>query len=153
MIALTEWLSAGRSMVRSVLLVVTVTAAVLVGLLAMHAFNSHTGPETGPSTSLSAAAVTDAGLFAAGTGAVGDHHTAHAAADEPCGDCGAGGHSDMLTMACVLALLATALLLTRPRSPSRWLSVLPRPTLLNARSSRRPVSRPPSLTVLCVSRT
>lgn len=153
MIALTDRLRAGRLMARSVLLVIAVTAAVIVGLLAMHSFNSHTGSDTGNSAAVSSAASTGAESSAANTGVVKDHHAGLVAADEPCADCGAGGHSDVLTMACVLALLATVLLVARVGGQLRWLSGLPRPKLLSPRSSHRPRTRPPSLTALCISRT
>ena len=126
LIALTDRVHTGRSMVRTLLLLVVITGAIIVGLLAMHSLNAHTA--------------TDAG-----------HQTT--ATDEPCADCGSG-HSTMLAMACVLALLATVLLLVRPSAVMRWLSILPRPRPSVASALfTGPALRPPSLTVLCISRT
>lgn len=143
MIALTNRLYACRSIARSLLLLIVVTAAIIVGLLAMHSLNTHTATDAGHPTTISAAADV----------AADDHHAGNTAADEPCADCGAGGHSDMLTLACVLALLATVLLLARPRGGSRWLSVLPRPKPIVTPAKPRSGTRPPSLTALCISRT
>lgn len=143
LIALTDRLRTGRSVARTLLLLIAVTGAVIVGLLAMHSLNAHTATEAGHSTTVTSAAPTDAT----------DHHTGHTATDEPCAECGSG-HSDMLAMACVLALLATVLLLMRPGAVTRWLSILPRPkpSVLTALFTR-PALRPLSLTVLCLSRT
>ncbi|GMM95512.1 DUF6153 family protein [Microbacterium sp. MTN4-26] len=137
LIALTERLHAGRSMARTLLLLIAVTGAVIVGLLAMHSLNTHTAADTGHQTTIATAD---------------DHHSGSTATDEPCADCGSG-HSDMLAMACVLALLATVLLLARLRPSQVWLSVLPRPQPLSAALPGRPGLRPPSLTALCISRT
>ncbi|EIC06567.1 hypothetical protein E5344_10430 [Microbacterium laevaniformans] len=46
LIALTENLRAGRSMARTLLLLIALTGAVIVGLLAMHSLNTHTTAET-----------------------------------------------------------------------------------------------------------
>jgi len=143
LIALTDRVHTGRSMARTLLLLIAVTGAIIVGLLAMHSLNAHTATDTGHQTTVTTSATSSAD----------DHHAGTTATDEPCADCGSG-HSDMLAMACVLALLATVLLLVRPGAVMRWLSILPRP-----RPSRmaalfiRPALRPPSLTVLCISRT
>jgi len=138
LIALTERLHAGRSMARTLLLLIAVTAAVIVGLLAMHSLNTHTAADTGHQTTASATAD--------------DHHSGASVTDEGCADCGSG-HSDMLAMACVLALLATVLLVALLRPGRVWLSVLPRPQPLSAALPGRPSLRPPSLTALCISRT
>ncbi|WP_243233669.1 DUF6153 family protein [Microbacterium sp. CIAB417] len=143
LIALTDRVHTGRSMVRTLLLLVVITGAIIVGLLAMHSLNAHTATDAGHQTTATASAAT-------GTG---DHHTGTTATDEPCADCGSG-HSTMLAMACVLALLATVLLLVRPSAVMRWLSIPPRPRpSVVAALSTRPALRPPSLTVLCISRT
>ncbi|MEO2118748.1 MAG: DUF6153 family protein, partial [Microbacterium sp.] len=90
---------------------------------------------------------------ASATTGAGDHHAGTTATDEPCADCG-NGHSTMLAMACVLALLVTVLLLVRPGAAMRWLSILPRPRSSVASALfTGPALRPPSLTVLCISRT
>lgn len=143
LIALIEQLRAGRSMARTLLLLIAVTGAVVVGLLAMHSLNTHT-------------AAADTGHHATTTGTVagadaGDHHTDDAATGESCADCGTG-HSDMLTMACVLALLATVLILASPHNAQRWLSILPRPQPLGVAPPNAPGLPPPSLTTLCISR-
>lgn len=142
LIALTDRLYAGRSMARTLLLLIALIAAVIVGLLAMHSLNTHTATETGHQTTVTAPA----------GAAADDHHADTTATDEPCPDCGTG-HTDMLAMACVLALLATLLLLIGPGTALRWLSTLARPRPLSTALFPRPDLRPPSLTVLCISRT
>ena len=143
LIALTDRVHAGRSMARTLLLLVVITGAIIVGLLAMHSLNAHTATDSGHQPTVTASATT-------GTG---DHHAGATATDEPCADCGSA-HSTMLAMACVLALLATVLLLVRPCAVMRWLSILPRPrpSVVSALFTG-PALRPPSLTVLCISRT
>lgn len=142
LIALTDRVHTGRSMARTLLLLIAVTGGIIVGLLAMHSLNAHTATDTGHQTTVTTSAVTSAG-----------DHGGTTATDEPCADCGSG-HSDMLAMSCVLALLATVLLLVRPGAVMRWLSILPRPRpSLMAALFTRPALRPPSLTALCISRT
>ncbi|MFB7891758.1 DUF6153 family protein [Microbacterium sp. NPDC056044] len=143
LIALTDRLRTGRTVARRLLLLIAVTGAIIVGLLAMHSLNAHTATDTGHQATVTASAAAGAG----------DHHSGTTATDEPCAECGSG-HSDMLAMACVLALLATVLLLMRPGAVVRWLSILPRPkpSVLTALLTR-PALRPPSLTVLCLSLT
>lgn len=143
LIALTDRVHSGRSMARTLLLLIAVTGAIIVGLLAMHSLNAHTATDTSHQTSVTTSATTGAG----------DHHAGTTATGGQCADCGSG-HSDMLSMACVLALLATVLLLVRPGAVMRGLSILPRPrhSLVQALFTR-PALRPPSLTVLCISRT
>ncbi|GAA3916983.1 DUF6153 family protein [Microbacterium invictum] len=143
LIALTDRLYAGRSMARTLLLLIALTAAVIAGLLAMHSLNAHTAADTGHQTTLTAAAASTA---------VDDHHPGAPATDEPCPDCGTG-HTDMLTMACVLALLAAVLLLFGPRNALRCLSTQPRPRPLGTAVFPFTLLRPPSLNVLCISRT
>ncbi|NYF18438.1 hypothetical protein HDC37_003302 [Microbacterium sp. AK009] len=141
LITLTDRLHAGRSIARTLLLLIALTAAVIVGLLAMHSLNTHTAAQTGHQATVATASVT-----------VDDHHSGATVTDEGCADCGSG-HADMLAMACVLALLASVLLLARLRPSQVWLSVLPRPRPLSAALPGRPRLRPPSLTALCISRT
>ncbi|GAA1938300.1 hypothetical protein GCM10009775_32980 [Microbacterium aoyamense] len=147
LIALTDRVRTGRSMARTMLLLIVGTGAVIVGLLAMHSLDAHTldahtATEVGHRTTVAASASTGAG----------DHRADTVAADEPCADCGSG-HSNMLAMACVLALLATVLLLVRPGAGMRRSSILtrPRPSVVPARPRAR--LHPPLLTVLCISRT
>ncbi|KQR26121.1 DUF6153 family protein [Microbacterium sp. Leaf151] len=145
LIALTEHLRAGRSMARTLLLLIALTGAVIIGLLAMHSLNTHATAESGHHATMA----TDQ----AGASVMGDAHAATTvSAEESCADCGTS-HSGMLAMACVLALLATALLLACARGAQQWLALLPRP---GPRALPAPDSRglhPPSLTVLCISRT
>lgn len=143
LVALTDRFRTGRSMVRTLLLLIAITGAVIVGLLAMHSLSTLTATYAGHQTTVTASATTIAG----------DDHSGTTATDEPCADCGSW-HSNMLAMACVLALLATVLLLVRPGAVLRWLSILPRPrSSVVAALFIRLVLRPPSLTVLCISRT
>ncbi|WP_125132948.1 DUF6153 family protein [Microbacterium sp. 10M-3C3] len=139
LITLTDRLHASRSMARTLLLLIALTGAVIVGLLAMHSLNTHTAANTGHQATVATASAT-----------ADDHHSGATVTDEGCADCGSG-HADMLAMACVLALLASVLL-ARLRPSQVWLSVLPRPRPLSAALPGRPRPRPPSLTALCISR-
>ncbi|WP_431797299.1 DUF6153 family protein [Microbacterium kunmingense] len=144
LIALTERLRAGRSVARTMLLLIALTGAVIVGLLAMHSLNTHTAAETGHHATMT----TDQTV--AGTAGMGDAHAP--IAEEPCADCGTGD-AGMLAMACLLAVLATLLLIIRPSDAQQWLARLPRPgPLLRGLVEAAPL-RPPSLTSLCISRT
>lgn len=147
LITLTEQLRAGRSMPRTLVLLIALTGAVIVGLLAMHSLNTHTAAEAGHHTSVAVeihgASPDDAH---ASTG------TASAVMDDTCADCGTG-HSNMLAMACVLALLATVLLLARTRGAHQWLALLPRSGPPTVTPPRATALAPPSLTALCISRT
>lgn len=138
LIALTERLHTGRSPARTLLLLIAVTTAVVVGLLAMHSLNTHTAADAGHRT-IVASATAD------------DHHSGTTVTSEGCAVCGLG-HSDMLAMACVLVLLATVLVLARLRPGRMWLSVLTRAQPLCAAFVGVPSLRPPSLTTLCISR-
>lgn len=143
LIALTEQLRAGRSVARTLLLLIAVIGAVIVGLLAMHSLNTHgSAADTNHQTAVTAVSGPSAE----------DHHGGATALDEPCTDCGTN-HSDMLTMACVLALLVTVLFLASTRGAQQWLSILPRPRPPVLASLPGPGLRPPSLTALCISRT
>ena len=59
--------------------------------------------------------------------------------------------ASMLAMACVLALLIVSLLLFLPRVGISWGSALRAGPALTARAAV--LTRPPSLLVLCISRT
>lgn len=143
LIALTEHLRAGRSMARTLLLLIALTGAVIIGLLAMHSLNTHATGESGHQATMATAQ--------AGANVMGDAHTATTvSAEESCADCGTS-HSGMLAMACVLALLATVLLLAR--GAQQWLALLPRPGPRALPAPDSPGLHPPSLTVLCISRT
>ncbi|MET0886568.1 MAG: DUF6153 family protein [Mycetocola sp.] len=139
MIALTQNLHRGPGgLGRSVLLLIGVTAAIIVGLLAMHSLNSHTG-HTEPTVVVS---VHDM--------AATDHGTTQPATGDDCADC--GGHTSMLAMTCVLALLVVSLLMLLPRRGITWTAAPRRagPSLLTWVAT---LSKPPSLLVLCISRT
>ncbi|SDH21900.1 DUF6153 family protein [Microbacterium pygmaeum] len=143
LIALTEQLRAGRSMARTLLLLIALTGAVIVGLLAMHSLNTHTAAETGHHATMAA----DPADMSTDS-----HAAATTAVDDGCADCGSD-HSSMFAMACVLALLATVLLLARPAAVRQWLALLPRPGPPVVSPPGIPGLRPPSLTALCISRT
>lgn len=142
LIALTERIHTGRSMARTLLLLIAVTGAVIVGLLAMHSLNARTATDADHSTTVTTVVSTGAG----------DNFAGPTTIDDPCADCGSGP-SDMLAMACVLALLAAVLLLLRPGVGVRWLSILPRAEPALMKFLAKPDVRPPSLAVLCISRT
>lgn len=143
MIALAQRLRPGpRGLGHSLLLLIGVTAAIIVGLLAMHSLNSHT-ETAAPAT---ATEMHEHGTADHGTA---DHGTAQLATDGDCADC--GGHTSMLAMACVLALLIVSLLLFLPRVGITWGAALRAGPALIARAAVLP--RPPSLLVLCISRT
>ena len=122
---------------RSVLLLIALTAALIVGLLAMHALTAPT-----------AHAEPAAAVSAQETGATHGHDGPPA--DDGCPDC--GGHEAMLAMACVLALLVVSLLFLLPRAGITWGVVFGRAGPLMV-AGRAALSRPPSLLVLCISRT
>ena len=143
LIALTEHLRAGRSMARTLLLLIALIGAVIVGLLAMHSLHTHTAAETGHHASMAA---DSSGM------STDSHAAATAAVDHGCADCGSD-HSSMFAMACVLALLATVLLLARPAAVRQWLALLPRPGPPAVSPPVIPDLLPPSLTALCISRT
>ncbi|WP_439591878.1 DUF6153 family protein [Microbacterium sp.] len=144
LIALTEHLRAGHSMARTLLLLIAVIGAVIVGLLAMHSLNTHTTAETGHHATMAA---DPSGM------STDSHAAATTAVEEACIDCGSD-HSSMFAMACVLALLATVLLLARPAGGHQGLALLPRPGPATVSSPGIPGrSHPPSLTALCISRT
>ncbi len=145
LIALRRRLHTGRSMARTLLLSLALIGAVIFGLLAMHSMNTH---------ALSAHAADSTAVLAVADPSVhtGGHQALVEAAEPDCAECGAGDAS-MMAIGCILALLVTVLLLARPMRPMSgraWvLSV-------SARAVSRVVRiepRPPSLEVLCISRT
>lgn len=144
LIALTEHLRAGRSMARTLLLLIALTGAVIVGLLAMHSLSTHTSAETGHHATTASEP----------SGMSTDSHAAPTTAiDEACVDCGSD-HSSMFAMACVLALLATVLLLARTTAGHQGLALLLRPGPAAISLPGIPGrSHPPSLIALCISRT
>jgi hypothetical protein len=150
LIAVAQQVRGPRTLTRSLLLLVAVTAAIIVGLLAMHSLNTHvTATGHAGSASLAAVAVDagsqhDAPASAASAGASADH--------VGCAKCG-DDHA-MAWMACVLALLVSVIVFALVRTGWRT------PALDSAVRAARarwhasvPVARPPSLAVLCISRT
>jgi hypothetical protein len=138
MITLAQHLRRGPSgLGHSVLLLIALTAALIIGLLAMHALAAPTG-HAEPAAAVS---VQEAGAA---------HGHDAPPADDGCPDC--GGHEAMLAMACVLALLVVSLLFLLPRAGVRWGVVFGRAGPLMV-AGRAALSRPPSLLVLCISRT
>lgn len=145
LITLQEQLRAGRSMARTLLLLLALTGAVILGLLAMHSLNTHgLGSHTDGSTTMLVSAVE--------TAHDGEHHSAAAATEQECADCGTSD-ADMMAMACILALLVTVLLLARPRQPLGGRVAPHRGPDLAVIQVIRVEPRPPSLNVLCISRT
>ena len=141
-----------RTLTRTVLATLAVALGIIAGLLAMHTFTSHATPAGHHGT---VAVSTHAG-------AEGDHHhdTSDAAALPPstpvvegCGTC--GGADPMTWMACVLALLVATILLSRIGLARRHAMPIAALTAATtpwpARAHALPP--PPSLTVLCISRT
>ncbi len=136
-------------LVRVAALRALLAAAIVAGLLSMH----------GPSPLVTPAATSPGGSVASAM----SHHaqqnldaTVSSGAilgdlDDLCGACGAAGHVTV-AMACALGLLLALVVLVVPRAPTRCVP-------LAARVARRmgPTShvlpRPPSLHVLCISRT
>lgn len=123
---------------------VVLAVALIVGILAMHSFASTAShSEMGMPTESSTAAVGSphdtAGVFAASSP-----------------DCvGCGEDASMTIMWCVLALLTATLLLVASKLAKGWVGVAWR-HLLTARPILTVVGfvpLPPSLTVLCISRT
>ncbi|OZD55605.1 hypothetical protein CH252_07055 [Rhodococcus sp. 06-1477-1B] len=147
LIAVAKQVRGPRTLTRTVLLLVAVTAAIIAGLLAMHSFNTHT-TITGHAPAVSVAADVGAGLDASAAAALAEGPADHSG----CADCG-DDHA-MAWMACVLALLVSVIVLARLRA--RW-RIRVGESAVQAVRARWPASAhsvaPPSLTVLCISRT
>lgn len=150
LIAVAQQVRGPRTLTRTLLLLVTVTAAIIVGLLAMHSLNTH-------ATTTGHAGTAPALTVAADTGSHHDAPAAAAAAQAPadhtgCADCG-DDHA-MAWMACVLALLVSVIVLARLRAG--WRTPV-RESVMRAVRARWPafahLAPPPSLTALCISRT
>jgi hypothetical protein len=137
MIALANHLRIRRRGIGRSLLLIGVTAAIIIGLLAMHSLGGHTSH----AEQTAIASVHDMGAA---------HHEDALPAAGECADCDAD--MSMLAITCVLALLAVALLLSaRPLAPC-WRAGLPREVA--PRAAPTPVDlEPPSLHNLCISRT
>ncbi len=147
-----------RTLTRTLLTVVAVAVAVICGLLAMHSMNTHAMTSGHGDT----VAVGHSDLAAASTGhtAGTDHAGTHlsqsapgsAAADAGCATC--SDDHGMAWMACVLALLVAVILLARPAGWWRQLiHALAQPTTPARTHGALHFFKPPSLTVLCISRT
>ncbi|WP_341951971.1 DUF6153 family protein [Salinibacterium sp. TMP30] len=135
--------SLNRALRTSILLILTV--AVIIGILAMHSFASAT-PHT--NTVMTA----DSATMSAGS-----HHEPLEVANAISGpDClGCSEDMSMALMWCVFALLTASLLLAAPRLLTGWPRQATR-LLSFAASPQRHVGQPPrapSLNVLCISRT
>lgn len=145
LITLANAMHRSRTVTRTLLMLIAITAAIVAGLLAMHSLNTHPADAVHADTVATAPADT------------GSHHTDASPAPEGapvsgCADCSGGG--DMSWMTCVLALLVTLLVVARFHRGS-WQGSTPYTVSLLAAISparARPL-RPPSLTILCISRT
>ncbi|MGC5172062.1 DUF6153 family protein [Microbacterium sp. DT81.1] len=144
LIALAQHLRGRRTLTRTraLLVLVMVTGGIIIGLLAMHSLNTHTAAAAHPQS----AAIT------AHDEAPHTHDGESAPAhDLGCPDC--GEHESMMAMMCVLGLLATLLVLIRPTRVWHVEGPAARPGPELARRSGNEAAKPPSLTVLCISRT
>lgn len=140
-----------RTLTRAVLAALAISVGIIAGLLAMHSFNSH------------ATTAGNHGTVAVSTqsGASEHHHDAASAALQPsapatteaCATCGGG--DPMTWMACVLALLVAAIVFKRAGLGWRHtpLTVIPATTTPQWHARAHDLPPPPSLTVLCISRT
>lgn len=140
-----------RTLPRAVLAALVISLGIIAGLLAMHSFNSH------------ATTAGHHGTVAVSTqsGASERQHDAASAALPPsspattegCATCGGG--DPMTWMACVLALLVATILFRRAGLGWRHtpLTVIPATTTPQWRARAHDLPPPPSLTVLCISRT
>lgn len=119
--------------------------AILVGLLAMHV------PTTGVAPSPDAhGSTTQAAIVVNGSAA--DNLAAPAQTETDCEPACVPEH-DLLGMACILALLMTALLLTVRLTLLRWVPVGALASTVMARLANLAPPQPPSLLVLSISRT
>ncbi|WP_256934505.1 DUF6153 family protein [Microbacterium sp. BF1] len=140
-----------RTLTHTVLAVLAVAVGVIAGLLAMHSFNSH-ATTAGHHDTVAVSTQADVSAH--------HHDTSEAAAvpDSPTADAGCatcGGTDSMTWMACVLALLVATILLGRIGLGWRHATLI---AILTAATTRWPARAhalppPPSLTVLCISRT
>jgi hypothetical protein len=135
--------SLSRALGTSILLALTL--AVIIGILAMHSFSSAT-PHTTTAMTADSSTMT-----------VGSPHEPFEVATAISGsDCiGCSEDMSMALMWCVFALLTASLLLAAPRLMTGWHREASRP-LFFAASRQHHVGQPPkapSLNVLCISRT
>lgn len=123
---------------------VALAVAVIVGILAMHSFASP-------------ASHSEMGMPAdSSTASVASHHAEEGVFAAASPDClGCGEETSMALMWCVFALLAVTLLMTAPKLVKGWVGVASRQFSITTSELRSVglIPRPPSLTVLCISRT
>lgn len=143
LITLADAMGRTRTLTRTFLVMIAITVGIVAGLLAMHSLNSHatsTGHldtvTTAPAASHHAQDATPVGEPAAGE----------------CDDC-AGGHDTMMWLACVLALLVTVLILARITGTWRTTDPERGPLTVSSWPGCLAPVPPPSLIVLCISRT
>lgn len=127
-------------------IVLLAVPAILVGLLAMHVLT------TGPSHAADAHGSIGHASMAADESVSAHTLTAHSHETTDC-DSVCGADHDMLGMACILALLMTALIVTVRLTLLRWSSPPPIASTIMARISALAPPQPPSLLVLSISRT
>ena len=132
-----------RNLWRNLLLTLATVVTIVVGLLAMHSLNlEHVASSNMDS---SAAQAGHHGALASSEGAAG-----------VAGDCGgvpcAPEHS-MTAMACILALLVSVLLIGMIRVVTAWRPMRKRAEAPLEPGASLPMPAPPSLHVLCISRT
>lgn len=128
----------------SLLLLIAIAAAIIVGLLAMHSFRNHIGhiEPAGHEHHANSAAVHGDGSASYGA--------AQPVAAEECSDC--GEHTSMIVMTCILAVLAVTLLALRPHQGLLRGAALRRAGPAPAARTAAPAIAP-SLIALCISRT
>lgn len=143
LISLADALRRTRTLTRTFLVMIAIIAGIVAGLLAMHSLNTHATSTGHPDTVTTATADSRHAHDAAVTG--------EPAAGE-CGDC-AGGHDPLTWMACVLALLVTVLFIARLRGSWRTTEHDRGSPTAPWWQARLAPAYPPSLTVLCISRT
>lgn len=146
LISISERLRKQDAPARGVLTIILLAASIIVGLLAMHSLNIHADAAERHDT---VAGTSDTVAVSVPLGA----HSAAAATTPECADCGNDG--SMAWMACVLALIAAVILLIGPLT--RWWTAATRPRDSGGRggwpAQAQALPPPPSLTVLCISRT
>jgi hypothetical protein len=128
---------------RKVMLIVVAVAAIVVGLLAMHSLNLHEGHDSGGAMSVAAAPHHVVGMPAP------DSPSDSPQCASPCGT----GDQVMSGTACILALLATTMLLAVALSAIRWERFPRWATSLLSRVAALASPSPPSLLILSISRT
>ncbi len=137
--------AAPLSLWKRLAVVLLAVPAILIGLLAMHVLTTgvaHASDVHGSTTHASIAV----------TGSEADNLTAAPHAETDC-DAGCVPQHDMLGMACILALLMTALVLAVRLTLLRWGTVGALASTVMARLANLAPPQPPSLLVLSISRT